>query len=141
IQHIFWDASEPPGTKNLHRDDWTALAHAPLAGGNPVTMVTSIPNQQHVFYRALDGSVEHLFWDARERPGNIRHDTWTRRDSPRATGDPATMVTSAPNQQHVFYRAIDGSIQHIFWDASEPPGVSHLHRDSWTARLQAPLAA
>ncbi|HKE42409.1 MAG TPA: hypothetical protein VKG21_21480 [Casimicrobiaceae bacterium] len=141
IQHIFWDASEPPGTKNLHRDDWTALAHARLAGGNPVTMVTSIPNQQHVFYRALDGSVEHLFWDARERPGNIRHDTWTRRDSPRATGDPATMVTSAPNQQHVFYRAIDGSIQHIFWDASEPPGVSHLHRDSWTARLQAPLAA
>jgi outer membrane protein assembly factor BamB len=139
IQHIFWDAREPPG--RLHRDNWTALGHAPLAGGNPVTMATSNPNQQHVFYRGIDGVIEHLFWDARERPGNVRHDTWSVRNRPRASGDPATMVTATPNQQHVFYRGIDGSIQHIFWDASEPPGVSHLHRDSWTSLAQAPLAA
>jgi len=139
IQHIFWDAGEPPG--HFHRDDWTALGHAPPAAGNPVTMVTTSPNQQHVFYRGIDGAIEHLFWDAHEAPGKIRHDTWTVRGRPLAAGDPATMVTTTPNQQHVFYRGTDGSIQHIFWDASEPPGVSHLHRDSWTVRVQAPPAA
>jgi hypothetical protein len=141
IQHVFWDAGEPAGVNHLHRDDWTSLAGAPPAAGAPVTMVTSVPNQQHVFYRDLDGRIQHIFWDAREPPGFLHHDIWTRRGDPLAAGNPATMVTQIPNQQHVFYRGVDGSIQHIFWDASEPPGVNHLHHDSWTSIAPAPLAA
>jgi len=128
IEHIFWD--EP--TSHLYHDNWTARAGAPLAIGDPATMVTS--HQQHVFYRATDSSIRHIFWDAR-RPQQIFHDNWTQRAvAPLAIGDPATMVT--PHQQHIFYRTQGGAIHHIFWD--EP--TSHLYHDDWTARAGAPLA-
>jgi hypothetical protein len=133
IQHIFFDVP----TNQLLRDDWTDRTHAPGAAGGPATMVTPSsdqPTQQHVFYRAHDGSVQHIFWDA---PTNqLFRDSWTERTgAPAAAGDPATMRT--PGQQHVFYRAADGSIQHIFFD--EP--TNQLLHDDWTARTGAPAAA
>ena len=136
---IFWDASEPPGVSHLHRDSWTGRTQAPLAMSSPVTM-TSTPNQ-HVFYVARDRSIRHIFWDASEPPNVLHADTWTLPSPPRAVGRPATMVTVAPNQQHVFHRASDGSIRHIFWYASGPAGTAYLYRDSWTALARSPPAA
>jgi hypothetical protein len=104
-------------------------------------MVTSTPNQQHVFYRGADRSIQHIFWDAGEAPGMLHADTWTRPTPPRVVGSPATMVTATPNQQHVFHRGTDGSIRHIFWDARGPAGTPYLHRDDWTGVAHAPPAA
>jgi len=96
---------------------------APAAAGGPATMVTT--NQQHIFYRTMNGSVQHIFWDANGPPGQLWTDTWTANLS-LAAGDPATMVTT--NQQHIFYRGTDNAIHHIFWDAP----TNHLFHDNWT---------
>ena len=104
------------------------------ARGNPATMVW--PNQQHIFYRGRDGAINHILWDARSNrlyfdqlQPNIQVPS-----APPAAGDPVTLVTAT--QQHVFYRGLDGAINHIFWDAP----TNRLYFDQWTARTQAPLA-
>ena len=109
INHIFYDGP----TNKLFRDQWTQRTGAPVAAGDPATMVT--PGQQHVFYRGTDGAIDHIFYD--QATNKLFHDQWTQRaGAPMAAGDPATMVT--PNQQHVFYRGVDGAINHIFYDAT-----------------------
>ena len=100
---------------------------APNATGNPASMVSS--HQQHIFYRAGDGSMQHIFWTDYEPPGQLRHDNWTQKaEAPAAAGDPATMVYG--NQQHVFYRATDGSIRHLFWGPDAPANT--IWTDDWT---------
>ena len=102
--------------------------------GNPATMVW--PNQQHIFYRGRDGAINHILWDARSN--RLYFDQWQPNiqvpSAPPAAGDPVTLVTAT--QQHVFYRGLDGAINHIFWDAP----TNRLYFDQWTARTQAPLA-
>src|SRR5258708_5750265 len=107
-------------------DQWTALASAPVAAGDPA--ITVIADQQHVFYRGTDGAINHIFWD-----GSFHHDQWTAlAGAPVAAGNPA--ITVIADQQHVFYRGTDGAINHIFWDGS-------FHHDQWTALAGAPVAA
>ena len=120
INHIFWHP-----TNQFYWDQWTSRAGAPLAEGNPATMVW--PNQQHVFYRGADGYINHIFWDS---PSNgIYWDQWTQKaGAPPAAGDPATMVW--PGQQHVLYRGRDGSINHFFWDQAS----NGLYWEHWTQR-------
>ena len=129
IQHIFWDAP----TNRLYADNWTASAGAPGAIGDPATLVTLSPKQQHIFYRSADNSIQHIFWDA---PTNrLYHDNWTAlTGAPPAAGDPATLVTVSPNQQHVFYRATDDAIHHIFYDGP----TNRLYHDNWTGSTGAP---
>ena len=123
IQHIFWDAP----TNQLYRDDWTARTGAPPAAGDPATLVTLNPDQQHIFYRSGNGAIQHIFWDAPTQ--KLYRDNWTERAAaPPAAGDPATLLTADPIQQHVFYRGTDGSIHHIFWDAP----TNQFHYDNWT---------
>ena len=130
IHHILWDDRTAAG---FFHDDWTAAVGAPAAAGDPVTMLTS--HQQHIFYRSEDGHIEHILWDDRAGAGFF-HDSWTQRThAPRAAAGPAVMVT--PHQQHIFYRDVDGQIQHILWD--EWP--QDFYHDNWTARTGAPLAA
>jgi roadblock/LC7 domain-containing protein len=99
---------------------------APLAAGDPATMVTA--NQQHIFYRGADNHISHIFWD-----GSFHFDRWTASaGAPVAGGDPTVMVVG--NQQHIFYRGTDGHINHIFWDGA-------FHFDQWTTGAGAPVAA
>ena len=134
IRHLFWAPDAPANT--IWTDNWTQKAGAPAAAGDPATMVYG--NQQHVFYRATDGSIQHLFW-APDAPANtIWMDNWTRKSgAPGAAGDPATMVSG--NQQHVFYRATDGSIRHLFWAPGAPANT--IWTDNWTQKAGAPGAA
>ena len=129
INHIFWDAA----SNQLFSDQWTLITGAPAAGGDPATMVT--PGQQHIFYRSFDGAINHIFWDA--ATNRLFSDQWTPQPPGAfaAAGDPATMVW--PNQQHIFYRGTDGSINHIFWDAAS----NQLFSDQWTLITGAPPAA
>ena len=97
IHHILFDMGA-----GFASDDWTARGTTPgpvatnpaPATGNPATMTT--PGQQHVFYRGVGGSIEHLFYDG-ATPTVIHYDSWTRM-APRAAAaanDPAisTMTT------------------------------------------------
>jgi hypothetical protein len=129
INHIFWDGP----TSHHYFDRWrpnAQVVQAPPAEGDPVTMVAA--NQQHIFYRGAQGAINHIFWDA---PTNhLYFDQWQPNPqvghAPPAAGDPATMVW--PNQQHIFYRGVQGAINHIFWDAS----TNHLHFDQWQPNEQ-----
>jgi lysophospholipase L1-like esterase len=131
IIHILWDPSSP---QRLRFDDWTIGAQAPMAAGNLAAMATV--GQQHVFYRGVDGAINHILWASLS--GRLHHDDWrARAHAPAAAGDPATMMT-AEGQQHVFYRGVGGEINHIFWDPSSP---QQLRADDWTSRAQAAPAA
>jgi hypothetical protein len=101
--------------------------------GDPATMVT--PKQQHIFYRLDDGTIQHIFWDAASN--RIFADNWSSRANIRgkALGDPATMVT--PNQQHIFFRLDDGTIQHVFWDLP----TNKIFADNWSMRANIPRKA
>jgi len=78
VEHIWWDGS-------FHHDQWTSAAGAPVAVGDPATMVVS--NQEHIFYRGNSGAIEHIWWD-----GSFHHDQWTSAaGAPVATGKPAAM--------------------------------------------------
>ena len=86
-------------------------------------------NQQHVFYRATDGTIRHLYWGPGAPPNTVWSDNWTQKagSPPAAAGDPATMVYG--NQQHVFYRATDGTIRHLHWGPDAPPNT--VWSDNW----------
>jgi hypothetical protein len=119
VNHIFWDGS-------FHHDQWSSLAGAPVAAGDPATMLTG--TQQHVFYRGRDGAINHITWD-----GAYHYDQWTAlAGAPPAAGNPAAIATGG--QQHIFYRGADGAVNHIFWDGS-------FHYDQWTSQAGAPPAA
>jgi hypothetical protein len=130
IGHIFWNAAD----NSFHFETWSELAHAPInAAGDPATMVTG--NQQHIFYRGTDGTINHIFW----APGFERpfHQDWSGLAHARvnAAGDPAIMVTEG--QQHVFYRDTNGAISHIFWNAAD----NSFHFETWSDLAHAPVNA
>src|SRR5581483_9869548 len=121
-------------------DIWTQRARKQSAdtlktAGDPVTMLT--PNQQHIFYRDVEGDVQHIFVNGQNQ---MFHDIWTQRarkqsaDTLKAAGDPVTMLT--PNQQHIFYRDINGDIQHIFVNDQ-----NQMFSDIWTQRAKTLKAA
>jgi hypothetical protein len=98
--------------------------------------VTVSPNQQHVFYRATDSAIHHIFYDA--STNRLYHDNGTgATGAPAAISNPATLLTNNPSQQHIFYRSADGAVQHIFWDAP----TNRLYRDNWTQATGAPAAS
>ena len=130
INYIFWDV--PSGT--LHHVVLTQVAKggAPLAAGNPVPLET--PGLLHVFYRGVDGALEHIFADA-AADGIVGADSWTIKADTSIAGDPAVLAT--PGQQHAFYRGDDGRINHALYNE----GSGLFGADDWTARASAPLAA
>ena len=116
INHIFWNAAD----NGLYLQSWTALANAPLAAGDPATMLTD--GQQHIFYRSADGAINHIFWTPGTGLPVFQDWTALAPHALPAEGDPATMLTDG--QQHVFYRGTD-DINQIFWIATCTAGGTH----------------
>ena len=129
ISHIFWFG---PKSTDVAHDRWTEMRGAPLAVGDPATMV--FRSQQHIFYRSADGHIHHIFWYG-PTPTHMADDRWTSPGMPLAKGDPATMVFR--NQQHIFYRDEHDQISHIVWWGPTPDDKAH---DAWTVKTGAPLA-
>jgi microsomal dipeptidase-like Zn-dependent dipeptidase/catechol 2,3-dioxygenase-like lactoylglutathione lyase family enzyme len=116
LQHVFWDGS-------MHAESWGTNAV-----GTPATMFSHetgfacihncAHNQQHVFYRDTSGRIMHVYYDEHDksRTGPAPWaGTGSPHDAPAAAGDPATLFT--PNQQqHMFYRDVNGAIQEVYWD-------------------------
>lgn len=108
-----------------------AIAPAAIPVGTPSCFVYG--DQLHVFYRAADSHVSHVY---RDGSGQLHADRWTTLlNTPLAAGDPATMVTE--QQQHLFYRGNDGHINHTWWTG----WTNRLDSDQWTANTGVPLAA
>lgn len=130
IHYIFWDVA----SASLHHVALTQLAEgAPLAVGNPMPLET--PGQVHVFYRGVDGTLEHIFWNT-VSDHIVFTDSWTTRaHATPLVGDPAVLSTAG--QQHAFYRGSDGHIHHVVWNAE----TLDFGVDDWTAKAHAPSAA
>ncbi len=138
IVHVFWDASS-----GLHWDKWAGMGGdrvPPPAAGDPATMTPGgTNNQQHIFYRDRSGSIQHVYWDPDSGP---HWDTWAAgngndKQGPAAAGNPVTMLPGGTNnQQHIFYRDLNGNLQHVFWDRD-----SGMHPEVWAgpAKGQLPL--
>jgi microsomal dipeptidase-like Zn-dependent dipeptidase len=117
IVHVLWDS----GQNQLRAPEiWGGLGnpqHAPPAAGDPAVMMGN--NQQHLFYRDTQGQIIHVVWDAGNNQTRI--EKWggpgSPRNAPPAAGDPAVMMGN--NQQHLFYRATNGSIVQIVWDSGQ----------------------
>jgi microsomal dipeptidase-like Zn-dependent dipeptidase len=122
-QHVFYrdavnaiiDMYYDPGPGTSTALAWagpTSRTKAPLAAGNPATMLPGgTNNQQHIFFRDSSGNIEHVYYD----PSSGMHgpEVWGKN----AAGDPATMLPGGTNnQQHIFFRDTGGNIQHVFYD-------------------------
>src|SRR5664279_2321843 len=77
------------------------------AAGAPATLLWGA--QQHIFYRGVDGSIRHVFYDPSR---GLVGETWQKTG---AAGDPTTLVTST--QQHVFYLDTSGNMEQLYYDA------------------------
>jgi hypothetical protein len=131
ILHAYYDVRN---TTNPTLEPWGSvdeLGSGHGAVGNPATMYYPPTSQQHIFYRAeayQQGFVIwHIFWDPTR---GLVPEQWVGPKSimkvginspPPAAGDPATMFSSDYNQQHIFYRAVDGGIWEVLFDPSTGP--------------------
>ena len=95
-------------------DNLTGSAGAPRAAGDPrgAYMADGI---NHVIYRSGDGHLHALWWTGGDPAG---HDDLTKGlSAPPAAGDPAPWVDTTRGRNHVAYRATDGHIRGLYWNA------------------------
>ena len=121
IQHVFKD-----GDGHMHQEIWAGPGspnNAPDADGDPIAAdwpadKTYKKFQQHIWYRAKGGAIEHVYWD----PNSLLHtaEQW----GTFAVGKPAAFYLirnptghHAFFEQHVFYRNDKGFLMHAYWDS------------------------
>jgi hypothetical protein len=103
-------------------DNLTGSAGAPRAAGDPrgAYMADGV---NHVIYRSGDGHLHALWWTGGDPAG---HDDLTRGlSAPPAAGDPAPWVDTTRGRNHVAYRATDGHVRGLYWNAG-PEGHEDL---------------
>jgi hypothetical protein len=80
-----------------------------------------VVTEQHLFFVGVDGQLIHSWYD-----GINTEYSWTSEALTQVNvspgSDPIAMqlptIGAAPNELHVFFRGIDGSLQHIWYDGS-----------------------
>ena len=95
-------------------DNLTGSVGAPRAAGDPrgAYMADGI---NHVIYRSGDGHLHALWWTGGDPAG---HDDLTRGlSAPPAAGDPSPWVDTTRGRNHVAYRATDGHVRGLYWNA------------------------
>jgi hypothetical protein len=119
IYELWWDSTNGWGIGNL-----TATVGAPLAAGDPWGYAFDGTATQHVVYHGIDGHIWELWWDAFNGWGG--GDLCEATGAPHAAGDPTGYVLAADGTQHVVYRAVDGHIHELWWDAANGWGTGDL---------------
>ncbi len=119
VYELWWDAAG-----GWAHGDLTAVTGAPAAAGDPAGYVFAAQGTQHVVYRAADGHIHELWWDAAGGWGT--GDLTAVTGAPAAAGDPAGYVFAVQGTQHVVYRAADGHIHELWWDAAGGWGTGDL---------------
>jgi microsomal dipeptidase-like Zn-dependent dipeptidase len=98
-------------------------------------------DQQHAFYRDVNGSIVHVFYDNgssffNQGSAYQSTETWTGNPSakvanaPLAAGDPTGFFSTQGMEQHVFYRDVNNAIQHVFWDPTNGMKLESWAHDS-----------
>ncbi len=129
IHELWWDAAG-----GWHDGDLTAETGALPAAGDPAGYVFDAYSNQHVIYRAGNGHIHELWWDA--AGGWHDGDLTAVTGAPSAAGDPAAYVFDAEGTQHVIFREGNGHIHEMWWDPS-----GGWHDGDLTAAMGAPSAA
>jgi hypothetical protein len=126
--HELWrDGQGATGTSDL-----TALAHAPVAAGNPFPYVDPTTHSIVLLYRGGDANIHSLYWST----GAVGHDNLTGSvNAPKSASEPCGWWT-ADNFHHVAYRTSNGHLHELWWTGPSPVGHGDL-----TAQGHAPLAA
>jgi hypothetical protein len=123
IEHIYYDSRNTSSEFGITYEQWVFGAM-----GDPATMYAA--NQQHTFYRgqAINNDpqqgfvIEHTFWDPTR---HLVTEQWVGpqavTQAKPAAGNPVAMFSSDNNEQHIFYRAIDGGIYQVLYDPKSGP--------------------
>jgi hypothetical protein len=119
IYELWWDSAG-----GWHIGNLTATVETPLAAGDPWGYAFEGTATQHVVYRGVDGHIWELWWDGASGwgGGSLTSET----GAPLAAGDPTGYVLAADGTQHVVYRAVDGHIHELWWDAANGWGTGDL---------------
>ncbi len=112
VRELWWQAD-----KGWQTADLTAGTDAPAAAGDPMGYAFEAQGTQHVVYRAGDGHVRELWWQADK--GWQTADLTAGTDAPAAAGDPMGYAFEAQGTQHVVYRAGDGHVRELWWQADK----------------------
>jgi hypothetical protein len=112
IHEMWWDAAD-----GWHDGDLTSVTGAPDAAGDPSGYMFDAQGTQHVVYRAGNGHIHEMWWDAAD--GWHDGDLTSVTGGPGAAGDPSGYMLDATNTQHVVYRAGNGHIHEMWWDAAD----------------------
>ena len=116
VHGLYWSTG-PVGHDNI-----TGSIGAPQAAGEPrgCTMADGI---SHVIYRSGDSHLHALWWSGGSPAG---HDDLTKGlSAPPAAGDPSPWLDTTRGRNHVAYRATDGHVRGLFWNAG-PEGHEDL---------------
>jgi hypothetical protein len=105
LHELWWTGGDPAG-----HGDLTEALSAPPAAGDPAHWVDTARGRNQVAYRATDGHVRGLYWNA----GPEGHEDL----APPAVDRPAAFTIDGTNTQHVIYRGTDNQIHEITWQTS-----------------------
>lgn len=128
VAHLVWD----PSTGRVGADRWDDAVRAPLAAGDPATIVTG--GREHLVYCDIGGGLAHVFLDVAS--GDLHLAPPGPLLSQAAVGVPALLVT--PDQLHTFVRGVGGGLQHTVTSLVVDGDVG---ADEWTRAAGAPALA
>ena len=97
-----------------HVKDLSAETGGALATGTPQAYVWADDSSQHVIYRGDDGQVHELWF--KPPTGWVHKAIGAETQAVAALGDPVGLVSEVANEQHIFYRGIDGRMHELWWE-------------------------
>jgi hypothetical protein len=116
VHALYWSAGA------VGHDDITGSIGAPRAAGDPRGSYMA-DGVNHVIYRSGDGHLHALWWTGGDPAG---HDDLTKAlAAPPAAGDPSPWADTTRGRNHVAYRATDGHVRGLYWNAG-PEGHEDL---------------
>ncbi|GJM40112.1 MAG: hypothetical protein DHS20C20_03940 [Ardenticatenaceae bacterium] len=101
---------------NWQYKDLTLETNGVLASGTPAAYVWEADSSQHIIYRGVDGQVHELWY--KPSTGWVHKAIGAETNALAALGDPVGFASEINNEQHIFYRGIDGRVHELLWSAS-----------------------
>ena len=112
LHELWWTGGDPAG-----HGDLTEALSAPPAAGDPVHWVDTARGRNHVAYRATDGHVRGLYWNA----GSEGHEDLSgTAGAPNAAGDPVAYYLPGHDMHQIFYRDVDHHLWEVYCVGEAP---------------------
>jgi hypothetical protein len=118
LHALWWTGGDPAG-----HDDLTKGLSAPPAAGDPSPWVDTTRGRNHVAYRATDGHVRGLYWNA----GSEGHEDLSGfAGAPNAAGDPVAYYLPRHDMNQITYRGVDGHLWELYCVGEAPVAAWNL---------------